>query len=45
MKANIMKRSSLSMKSSKRLFTNTAGSRHVHAKNMRGMPMRGGIRL
>lgn len=32
-------------KQSKRLFSNTAGSRHVHPKNTRPSPMRGGIRM
>lgn len=30
---------------SKKLFRNTAGNRHVHPKNHRPNPMRGGIRM
>lgn len=30
---------------SKKLFNKTAGARHVHGKNTRPMPMRGGIRM
>lgn len=37
------KRVKLSMKSSKKLFSNTA--RNVHIKNVSPSPMRGGIRL
>lgn len=40
-----MKRSAMTNKSSKRLFSATAGARHVHPKNSRPNPMRGGIRL
>ncbi|WNK13210.1 MAG: hypothetical protein [Microvirus sp.] len=40
-----MRRAPMSMKSSKRLFSRTAGSRHVHQKNRQASPMRGGIRL
>lgn len=36
-------RKKLSRRGSRRLFTKTA--RRVHAKNGRGRPMRGGIRL
>lgn len=37
-------RKKLSHRGSKRLFSSTAGSRHVHPKNAGPMPMRGGIR-
>lgn len=40
-----MYRAKMSAGKSKRLFRNTAGSRHVHRKNLTAMPMRGGIRL
>ena len=38
-----MKRSKLSNKNSRKLFTRTAD--RVNTKNMQGSPMRGGIRL
>lgn len=38
-----MKRHSMSNSKSRRLFSKTAG--YTHAKNLRGNPMRGGIRL
>jgi hypothetical protein len=38
-----MKRSKMSNKTSRRLFTRTAD--HTNRKNMQGTPMRGGIRL
>lgn len=37
------KRSKIPSKSSKRLFSKTASK--THKKNLRGVPMRGGIRL
>jgi len=40
-----MKRKPLSMKKSKKMFTRNAGAKAAHPKNMRGNPMRGGIRL
>lgn len=44
------KRRKMNKQKSKKLFTNTAGNNHVHAKNAMGssggsMAMRGGIRL
>lgn len=44
-KGVMMYRKSMPMKKSRRLFTATAGARHVHGKNLRASPMRGGIRL
>lgn len=38
-----MRRSKLTRRGSRRLFTATA--RRVHRTNVRGVPMRGGIRL
>jgi len=38
-----MKRQSMSGKSSRKLFSKTAS--RTHKKNLRGNPMRGGIRL
>lgn len=41
-----MRRSRMSRRSSRRLFSRTAGNQRVHPKNMRSsVPMRGGIRL
>jgi hypothetical protein len=40
-----MKRQSMTSHHSKKLFSGTAGARHVHAKNNARSPMRGGIRL
>lgn len=40
-----MMRSKMGSSHSKRLFTGTAGARHIHPKNVRAMPSRGGIRL
>lgn len=40
-----MKRKPLPKKQSKKLFSRTAGSKNVNPKNLRGAPMRGGIRL
>lgn len=37
-------RKKLGNKQSKRYFSKTAGSQHVHPKNATVMPMRGGIR-
>lgn len=40
-----MYRQKMSSAHSKKMFSRTAGSRHVHSKNYRHTPMRGGIRL
>lgn len=40
-----MKRQRMNQKSAKRLFTRTAGANHTHARNLMGLPMRGGIRM
>lgn len=40
-----MHRHKMSAQHSKRLFTATAGARHVHTKNISHGVMRGGIRL
>lgn len=40
-----MKRHSMPSAQSKRIFAGSAGARHVHPKNIRSAPMRGGIRL
>lgn len=40
-----MKRHAMKNSHSKALFRNTAGSRHVHPKNVTRTPMRGGIRM
>lgn len=37
-------RKKLGNRKSKRIFSKTAGSQHVHPKNASVMPMRGGIR-
>lgn len=37
-------RKKLNNKASKKYFSKTAGSEHVHPKNVQIMPMRGGIR-
>lgn len=39
------KRMKMKAQHSKRLFSKTAGARHVHPKNATRAPMRGGIRL
>lgn len=40
-----MYRKKMNMRHSKSLFRHTAGANHVHGKNFRALPMRGGIRL
>ena len=40
-----MQRHKMNGSHSRRLFSHTAGARHVHPKNSRPNPMRGGIRL
>lgn len=40
-----MKRKKLSNKGSKKLYTSTADQNHVHPKNVKAVPMRGGFRI